>query len=179
MLCGEMHNPDTDAQLMGERKVCLDRLFEYNNIPATNFEARKKAIHGILGKAGEMITVVSPFFCDYGYNIEVGENFFANTNCAMLDGGKITIGDNCFIGPNCGFYTPSHPEDSQLRSEGWEYTRPITVGNDVWFGGNVCVLPGVTIGDNVIIGAGSVVTKDIPSNSVAVGNPCRVIRKLK
>ena len=101
-----------------------------------------------------------------------------NHNCVILDGGKVEFGDNVFIGPNCGFYTAGHPIDAKLRNKGLEYVRPIKVGNDVWFGGNVVVLPGVTIGDNVVIGAGSIVTKDIPSKVVAYGNPCKVIRKI-
>ena len=121
--------------------------------------------------------IESNFFCDYGYNISVGENFYANHNLVILDGAKVEFGDNVFIGPNCGFYTAGHPIDIKSRNEGIEYAKPIKVGNNVWFGGNVSVMPGVTIGDNVTIGAGSVVTKDIPSNCVAYGNPCKVKRE--
>ena len=108
----------------------------------------------------------------------MGKNFYANHNLVILDGAKVTFGDNIFIAPNCGFYTAGHPVDAAERNKGLEYARPITVGDNVWFGAHVCVLPGVTIGDNCVIGAGSVVTRDIPSDSVAVGNPCRVIRKI-
>ena len=121
--------------------------------------------------------IESNFFCDYGYNISVGENFYANHNLVILDGAKVEFGDNVFVGPNCGFYTAGHPIDIKSRNEGIEYAKPIKVGNNVWFGGNVSVMPGVTIGDNVTIGAGSVVTKDIPSNCVAYGNPCKVKRE--
>ena len=107
-----------------------------------------------------------------------GENFYSNVNCTILDGAKVTFGDNVFIAPNCGFYTAGHPENVKQRNEGIEYAYPITVGNNVWIGAQVVVLPGVTIGDNSIIGAGSVVTKDIPANVIAVGNPCKVIRKV-
>lgn len=123
--------------------------------------------------------IEQPFWCDYGYNIEIGENFYSNHNLTILDGNKVKFGDNVFIGPNCSFYTAGHPLDTQRRNQGLEYAKPIIIGNNVWLGGNVCVLPGVTIGDNVVIGAGSVVTKDIPSNVVAAGNPCKIIKNLK
>ena len=116
--------------------------------------------------------------CDFGYNIEVGENFYANHGCVILDCAKVTFGDNVFIAPNCGFYTAGHPIDSKRRNAGLEYAHPITVGNNVWFGGGVQVMPGVTIGNNVVIGSGSVVTKDIPDNVVAAGNPCKVLRAI-
>ncbi len=132
----------------------------------------------ILGHVEDSILIEQPFFCDYGYNISVGKNFYANFNLVILDGAKVTFGDNVFIAPNCGFHTAGHPIDPVERNKGLEYARPITVGNNVWIGASVTVLPGVTIGDNCVIGAGSVVTKDITAGSVAVGNPCRVIRKI-
>ena len=120
----------------------------------------------------------APFFCDYGYNIEIGENFYSNHNLIILDGNKVIFGDNVFIAPNCAFYTAGHPIDVNRRNQGLEYAKPIKIGNNVWIGGNVVVLPGVTIGDNTVIGAGSIVTRDIPANVVAVGNPCRVIKQI-
>ena len=132
----------------------------------------------ILGKTKEKLHIEQPFMCDYGYNIEIGDNFYANHNLLILDANKVKFGDNVFIGPNCGFYTSSHPLDYTIRNKGLEYANPIIVGDNVWFGGNVVVLPGVKIGDNTVIGAGSVVTKDIPSGVVAVGNPCRVIKNI-
>ena len=149
-----------------------DICFRYNNIKPSNREERKAIIKELFGKTGENILIESNFYCDYGYNIFIGENFYMNHNCVILDGAKVEFGDNVFIGPNCGFYTAGHPIEVELRNKGLEYAKPIKVGNNVWFGGNVVVLPGVIIGDNVTIGAGSVVTKDIPSNVVAYGNPC-------
>ena len=121
---------------------------------------------------------MQPFWCDYGYNITFGENFFANHNLVILDCAKVTFGNNVFIGPNCGFYTAGHPIDFEQRNRGLEYAYPIKVGSNVWFGGGVQVMPGVSIGSNVVIGGGSIVTKDIPSNVIAVGNPCKVIREI-
>ena len=132
----------------------------------------------ILGKTKENFTITAPFWCDYGYNIEIGENFYTNHNVVILDGARVTFGDNVFIAPNCGFYTAGHPIDSERRNVGLEYAYPITVGDNVWFGAGVHVMPGVTIGNDVVIAAGSVVTKDIPPNCLAAGVPARVIRNL-
>ena len=143
-----------------------------------NFEEKNKLIKELLGKTKDSFTIEPSFYCDYGWNIEIGENFYSNHNLVILDPAKVTFGDNVFIGPNCGFYTAQHPLDIERRNKGLEWAFPITVGNNVWFGGNVTILPGVTIGDNCTIGAGSVVVKNIPANSLAVGNPCKVIRKI-
>lgn len=132
----------------------------------------------LLGKTGSVFTVVAPFWCDYGYNIEIGENFFSNHNLVILDGAKVKFGNNVFIAPDCGFHTAEHPIDFERRNVGFEYAYPIIVGDNVWIGAGVQVMPGVTIGSNVVIGGGSVVVKDIPDNCVAAGNPCRVIRSI-
>ena len=174
---GELYNPNYDEELIQEMRKAKELCYKYNNIDPLNLEERKEFIKKILGKTKENVLIESNFFCDYGYNISVGENFYANHNLVILDGAKVEFGDNVFIGPNCGFYTAGHPIDIKSRNEGIEYAKPIKVGNNVWFGGNVSVMPGVTIGDNVTIGAGSVVTKDIPSNCVAYGNPCKVKRE--
>lgn len=174
---GELYNPNYDEELIQEMRKAKELCYKYNNINPLNLEERKEFIKRILGKTKENVLIESNFFCDYGYNISVGENFYANHNLVILDGAKVEFGDNVFIGPNCGFYTAGHPIDIKSRNEGIEYAKPIKVGNNVWFGGNVSVMPGITIGDNVTIGAGSVVTKDIPSNCVAYGNPCKVKRE--
>ena len=139
---------------------------------------RTSIMSKILRKTGQNFLIEQPFWCDYGYNVEVGDNFFANHNCVILDGAKVRFGNNCFIAPNCSFYTAGHPISVTERNEGLEYAKPITVGNNVWIGGGVTVLPGVTIGNNVVIGAGSVVTKDIPDGVLAFGNPCKMHREL-
>lgn len=178
MLSGKIYNANYDEELIKERTNTQDLCYEYNQLKPSHFEARKELLLKILGKTEKTFLIEQPFLCDYGYNIELGENFYSNHNLTILDPGKVIFGDNVFIGPNCGFYTAGHPIDRVLRNEGLEYAKPITVGNDVWFGGNVVVLPGVTIGNNVVIGAGSVVTHDIPSNVVAAGNPCQIIREI-
>ncbi len=132
----------------------------------------------MLGKVGKNVFVEPPFRCDYGTNIEIGDNFFSNYNLIILDCNKVKIGNNAFIGPNVGIYTVSHPIDKDIRNSGLEFAKPITIGNDVWIGGNVVILPGVSIGNNVVVGAGSVVTKNIPDGCVCCGNPCKVIRKI-
>ncbi|MCF2625032.1 sugar O-acetyltransferase [Fusobacterium perfoetens] len=173
-----LYNANYDEELIKERIIAKDLCYEYNQLKPSDLENQRKIIKKLFGKTKENFSIVSPFWCDYGYNIEVGDNFFANHNMVILDGAKVIFGDNVFIAPNCGFYTAGHPIDSERRNEGLEYAYPIIVGNDVWIGAGVHVMPGVTIGDNVVIGAGSVVVKDIPSNSVAVGNPCKVIRAI-
>ena len=137
-----------------------------------------KLIKEILGKTGNTVCIESPFHCDYGHNIEVGENFFANYNLVILDVAKVKIGDNAQIAPNVAIYTAGHPIHPDSRNSGYEYGIDITIGDNVWIGGNTCIMPGVTIGNNVVIGGGSVVTKDLPDNVIAVGNPCRIVREI-
>ena len=174
----ELYDANYSKELMEEMEKAKDLCFEYNSIKPSERSKRASLIKKLFGKTGDNILVESNFQCDYGYNIYVGENFYMNHNCVILDGAKVEFGDNVFIAPNCSFYTAGHPTNVNLRNKGLEYAKPIKVGNNVWFGGNSVVLPGVTIGDNVTIGAGSVVTKDIPSNVIAVGNPCKVIKNI-
>ncbi len=178
MIRGELYNANYDKEILTEKFKAQDLCYEYNNIKPSDLDVRKEMLKKIIGKTKDNYCIEQPFWCDYGYNIEIGENFYANHNLVILDGNKVKFGDNVFVAPNCGFYTAGHPLDYKIRNTGIEYAKPITVGDNVWIGGNVCVLPGVTIGDNVVIGAGSVVNRDIPSNCVAVGNPCKVIKKL-
>ena len=177
MLNGEMYDA-TDETLYKERETVKNLTYDYNLIRRSDKDKRDKIIREILGKAGKNLWIESPFQCDYGYNTEIGDNFYSNHNLIILDCAKVKIGNNVFVGPNTGIYTACHPIDAKERMTFLEWAEPITIGNDVWLGGNVTILPGVTIGDNVVIGAGSVVTKDIPSNCVAVGNPCKPIKKL-
>ena len=164
--------------LREERIENKKRIYKYNQLEPGNDGERDRLIKEILGKTGERLSIEAPFHCDYGYNIEVGEDFFANYNFTVLDVGKVKIGDNAQIAPNVSIYTAGHPIHPDSRNSGYEYGIDITIGDNVWIGGNTCIMPGVTIGNNVVIGAGSVVTKDIPDNVIAVGNPCRVIREI-
>lgn len=157
---------------------CKELCYDFNQLRPTQFEEQDALIRRILGKTGEKVVVVAPFWCDIGSNIQVGENFFMNQNGVLLDCGKITFGDNAFIGPNCSFYTTVHPIDAARRNSGEESAKPIHIGDNVWLGGGVTVMPGVTIGNNTVIAGGSVVTKDIPANVVAGGYPCKVIREI-
>ena len=178
MLEGLLYDANYDEALLKERNVCKDMCYEYNQIKPSCMKEQQELMRRLLGKTKERFTITAPFWCDYGYNIEIGENFYTNHNCVILDAAKVTFGDNVFIAPNCGFYTAGHPLDVEQRNQGLEYAYPITVGDNVWIGGGVSVLPGVTIGSNSVIGSGSVVNKDIPGGVLAAGNPCRVIRKL-
>lgn len=178
MLRGEIYDANFDPQLLDERMKCKLACRRYNDLMPDRLDERKALLRSLLGRTSETFHIEQPFYCDYGYNIEIGENFYSNVNLVILDGAKVTFGDNVFIAPNCGFHTAGHPLDVASRNRGLEYARPIKVGNNVWIGAGVNVLPGVSIGDNCVIGAGSVVNKDIPANSLAVGNPCRVVRSL-
>ncbi len=175
---GLLYDGNYDQSLLAERINCKSLCYKYNNLPPENTAARQELLKKILGKTKENFLIEQPFYCDYGYNIEIGENFYANHNLIILDPAKVIIGDNVFIGPNCAIYTPQHPIDAETRNKGLEYAFPVTIGNNVWLGGNVVILPDVTIGDNTVIGAGSVVNKNIPPNVIAAGNPCRVIREI-
>ncbi|MGL6128585.1 sugar O-acetyltransferase [Chryseobacterium artocarpi] len=176
---GLLYNANYDEELIKERIICKDLCQEYNGLRNSDAENRYRLLKQIIGSIKENICIEPSFWCDYGYNIKVGESFYANHNLVILDCAKVEFGDNVFIGPNCSFYTAGHPLDVKQRNEGLEYAHPIKVGNNVWLGGNVVVLPGVSIGNNSVIGAGSVVTKDIPDNVVAVGNPCKIVKNIK
>ena len=164
--------------LSEERLENKKRIYQYNLLAPDAVEEQEKLIKTILGKTGKYVHIEAPFHCDYGYNIEVGENFFANYNLTVLDVGLVRIGNNAQIAPNVSIYTAGHPVHPDSRNSGYEYGIAVTIGNNVWIGGNAVIMPGVTIGDNVVIGTGSIVTRDLPSNVIAAGNPCRVIREI-
>lgn len=175
---GLLYDANYDPALHAELTACRDKCFEYNQLKPSMEEERTALMRTILGRTGEQFSIHAPFYCDYGYNIQIGERFFMNYGCVILDCAKVTFGDDVFIAPMCGFHTAGHPLDAEQRNKGLEYAYPIKVGSNVWFGANVQVLPGVTIGSNVVIGSGSVVTHDIPDGVVAVGNPCKVLRPI-
>ncbi len=174
---GYLYDANYDEELIRQREKAQDLAFYYNHTRPSD-PKRKEILRKLVPNSQEDAIFVSPFQCDYGYQITTGKAFFANYNTVMLDAAPITFGDYVFIAPNCVFSTSGHPIDAKQRNEGLEIAWPITVGHSVWFGAGVVVCPGVTIGDNVVIGAGSVVTKDLPSNVVAVGSPCHVLRKI-
>lgn len=158
--------------------TCNSLCFQLNQTHPGEKEKRRALIKEIIGKIGERFLIESPFHCDFGVNVTIGENFYANHNVTILDCAQVTIGDNVLVGPNCVIAAVGHAIDQQQRDRGLSFAYPITIGNSVWLGASVTVLPGVTIGDNTIIGAGSVVSKDIPSGVIALGNPCKVVRKI-
>lgn len=179
MLAGEWYNANFDAKLITERMFAKDLCFELNNTSLRNSERRLELLDKLLPEVDVMnVEILSPFMVDYGYNIRIGAGSFFNHNIYLMDCAKITFGKHCFIGPNCGFYTAIHPLEVAERNEGYEIAKPIDIGDNVWIAGDVTVMPGVSIGNNSVIGAKSLVTKDIPDGVLAFGNPCKVIRKI-
>lgn len=177
MLNGEVYEA-THPEMLRRLMVTRKKLWEFNRLCPDCTESMDSIIRSLLGRCGKRIHINQPFRCDYGCNIEVGENFFANFNLTILDEARVTIGNNAFIGPNVSIYTACHPIEPGQRNTGVEWAKPVTIGNNVWIGGSVTILPGVSIGDNVVIGAGAVVTHDIPSNMIVGGNPAKIIRKI-
>lgn len=178
MLAGELYSA-VDEELLRELNAVKDIIHDYNLLRPTDNEAKLRVLKQLLGHvADDQIIINQPFYCDYGKQISVGRRFFANFNFTVLDEAPVTIGDDCFIGPNVSIYTACHSTDPVERNSRREWALPVTIGNNVWIGGSVTILPGIKIGDNVTIGAGSVVVNDIPDGCIAVGNPCRVVRKL-
>lgn len=178
MELGMWYDANNDAELFKQRIKAKDLCFDLDQLRPSDLDNRAKIIKKLLGYDPDNLELLSPFMCDYGKRIKLGKNVFINSNCYLMDGGGITIGNNVFMGPSCGLYTAVHPLDHGRRNIGLEQALPIKIGNNVWLGGNVVVLPGVTIGDGCVIGAGSVVTKSIAANSVACGNPCKVIKEI-
>lgn len=177
MLGGQMYNaalPEFFQKLMEVRT----QIRKFNDLMPDRIEDQQSILRALLGSCPRQFHINQPFRCDYGCNIRIGENFFANFNLTILDEALVTIGRNVFIGPNVSIYTACHPLGAALRATGAEWAEPVTIGDDVWIGGNAVILPGVTIGNKCVIGAGAVVTKDVPAQHVAAGNPARIIRRI-
>lgn len=178
MLSGLPYSAE-DMRLLRELNATKEVIHRYNALSPSQEEEKKAILKELLGHIGDdLICINQPFYCDYGKQISVGKHFFANFNFTVLDEAPVTIGDNCFIGPNVSIYTACHSTDPVERNSRREWAEPVTIGDNVWIGGSVTIMPGVTIGNNTTIGAGSVVTKNIPDNVVAVGNPCKVVKQV-
>lgn len=176
MLAGDLYYAG-DEELTKEREYARNLTFEFNHSKPSEKDKRREILKQLI-TAKDLFYIEAPFYCDYGYNIEVGENFYANYSCIILDVNKVKIGDNVLLAPNVQLYTAAHPIDPAERFTGKEYAKPIVIGNNVWIGGGAIICPGVKIGDNATIGAGSVVTQNISDNVMAAGNPCRVIKNI-
>ncbi|MCH4826713.1 maltose acetyltransferase domain-containing protein [Planococcus halocryophilus] len=178
MLAGEMYDP-ADSTLRQNRMNArrLSRLF--NETTEMDGQDRADLLKKLLGSTGDMIHVEPTIRCDYGYNIHVGDNFYANFDCVFLDVCEIRIGDNCMIAPGVHIYTATHPLNATARNSGKEFGKPVTIGDNVWIGGRAIINPGITIGDNAIIAAGAVVTQDVPANMLVGGNPARIIKQIE
>lgn len=177
ILSGAMYD-DLTPELIKAREKAVFKTTEYNNSFGRTSKEREDILRQLLKKIGKNVHFEPNFRCEFGYNITIGNNFYANFDCVMLDGAAITIGNNVLLGPRVGLYTANHALHYRERIAGGCYAKPITIGNNVWIGGGVNIMQGVTIGDNTVIGAGSVVTKSIPSNVIAAGVPCKVIRPI-
>lgn len=175
---GLLYDANFDQEIVSKRLKCADLCFELNNCKPSDLDKQKTLVKQIFGEVKGDFFVTTPFYCDYGFNISIGNNFYTNHNCTILDAAKVTIGNNVYIGPNCVITTAGHALDAKKRAQGLEFAYPIVIEDDVWLGANVIVMPGITIGSGSVIGAGSVVTKDIPKNVIAYGNPCRVSKKI-
>ena len=177
MIAGEMYNP-SDDELTTDRHQARLLFQEINILNEDSVEKRNKLLNTLIKNAGKKLYIEPPFYCDYGYNIIAGDNVFMNFNCCILDVCKVTIGDNCMFAPNVQIYTATHPLEAKARNSGREFAKPITLGNNVWIGGNATICPGVTIGNNVVVGAGAVVTKSFPDNVFIAGNPAKIVKEI-
>lgn len=177
MVAGLMYHA-LDEELVADRKRARLLFQEINRLDEDKKDVRDNLLYELMGSVGENLWIEPPFYCDYGYNIELGDNVFMNYNCCILDVSTVKIGNNVMFAPGVQVYTATHPLNSKERNSGKEFAKPITIGNGVWIGGNAIVCPGVTIGDRTVIGAGSVVTRDIPSDVFAAGNPARVVKEI-
>ena len=176
---GLLYDANSDPEIVKGRLQSQELSYDYNQLRPSQCEERERMIREHFAKTGQKFLIEQPFRCDFWDRVSIGENFYSNYNFVILAGNQVTFGDNVLIGPDCGIYAAGHPLDVEQRNAGSEYAQPIHVGNNVWIGGGVKIMSGVTIGDNTVIAAGSVVTKDVPANVLAGGVPCRVIRNLK
>jgi maltose O-acetyltransferase len=177
MLAGELYDP-SDPELEAERAQARALTRWYNGTTGEEGPTRRRILGDLFGETGDPVTVEPPFRCDYGYNISVGDGFYANFDCVILDVCPVTVGENCLLGPGVHVYTATHPIDPVERAEGLEYGNPVTIGDDVWVGGCAILNPGVDVGDGAVVGSGAVVSADVPANVVVAGNPARVVREL-
>lgn len=178
MLSGMIYNPN-DEEIMEEQFPYLDMLGEFNSLPSSAVKEREELMKKMFASCGTDCYIQPPFYANWsGHHVHIGDLFYANFNLTIVDDGEVFIGDHVMIGPNVTIATAAHPVEPSLKKKALQFNCPVHIGNNVWIGANVVILPGVTIGDNTVIGAGSVVTKDIPANVVAVGNPCRVLREI-
>jgi maltose O-acetyltransferase len=177
MLTGEAYDPSA-PELVADRRRARDRCRRYNATAPTETERRERLLRELFGEVGDDATVVPPFRCDYGYNVRVGDGFFANTGCVVLDVAPVAFGENCLLGPSVHVYTATHPIDPAERAAGREFGDPVTVGDDVWIGGRAVIAPGVSVGDGAVVAAGAVVVDDVPARTVVGGNPAEVIRRV-
>jgi maltose O-acetyltransferase len=177
MLSGAMYNP-SDPELTKARNRVRLLFHKFNRLSEIDLEERQKTLYQIFENAGENLFVEPPFYCDYGSNIKAGKNLFMNFNCCILDVAEVTIGDNCMFAPNVQIYTATHPLEFKARNSGKELAKPITIGNNVWIGGNAVICPGVILGNNVVVAAGAVVTKSFPNDLVIAGNPAKIIKTI-
>lgn len=178
MLAGEWYDANYDSALNKERIRAKDLCFDLNHTKPSDIDQRHKILNSLFNNEFSNIEILSPFMVDYGYNISLGDSVFINHDCYLMDCAPISIGDNTFIGPKCGLYTANHPLKAIVRNKGLEQALPITIGNNVWLGANVSVLPGVTIGDGVVVSAGSIVTKNISDNQLVMGAPAKVVKSI-
>lgn len=177
MIAGDLYAP-SDLQLVKDRRQARILFGSYNSTPPDDVEKRKELLQELFNQRSVNLYIEPPFYCDYGYNIELGENVYMNFNCCILDVSLVKIGNNTMFGPNVQIYTATHPLEHKARNSGFEYAKPITIGNNVWVGGNAIICPGVTLGNNVVVGAGSVVTKSFPDDVFIAGNPARIIKTI-
>ncbi len=177
MITGKLYNP-FDPELIEMRRSARELTDQFNSTPSSEVEKRVKIIKQLFGETGKEVLIEPSFRCDYGWNIFVGENFFMNFDCVILDGCEVRFGDNCMVGPQVGIYTATHPVDPELRKKMLEFGKPVTIGHNCWIGGMACIKPGITLGSNVVVAAGTVVTKSFGDNVVIGGNPARVISSL-